>query len=256
MLALILGGVAFLFGVTLGWIPFVGFLAIALALVALVLGILGLLATNKGKGLAIAGTIVSGVALLTSAVITVIMLFLFSQLQSYGLPPDDVGDGSSGPSIVEPDGREADAGVGSIDRPAAIGDTMTFTDAYGDDEWVVVVGQPTLDATAAVTAAHEINNPPAAGNQYVVVPLDYTYVGFTSDMPHMGALPAFVGTDGVFYSLSYVLYPDDVYGLPELTSGGRAHANAVFEVPSSAVDGGVLRLRSVFGGTCYVALAG
>jgi len=250
LVSLILGGLAFLLGVTFGWIPFVGFLPITLALVGLVLGIIGLVVKNKGKGLAIAGTIVSGVALLISALITVVMLAAFSSLQDFA--DDDFGPDD--PSITQPDGSEVDGGVGSIDQPAAIGDTITFTDYTDADEWQVVAGQPTLDATADVIAADEFNSAPADGSQYVVVPLDYTYLGAESGYPYAGAMPEFIGNDGVVYSLSFATYPYSVFDTPELTSGGQAHGNAVFEVPTAAVDGGLLRLTSLWGVGIHVAL--
>jgi hypothetical protein len=253
LVSLILGSVAFLFGVTVGWIPFVGFFPILLALVGLVLGIVGLVVKNKSRGLAIAGTIVSGVALLLSAIITVVMIAAFASLQSFA---DDGFDdfGADDPSITQPDGSEVDGGVGSLDQPAAIGDTITFTDYADADEWQVVAGQPTLDATAAVLAADEFNSAPTAGNQYVVVPLEYTYLGTETGYPYAGAMPEFIGNDGVVYSLSFATYPDSVFDTPELTSGGQAPANAVFEVPTAAVDGGLLRLTSLWGVSIHVAL--
>ena len=253
LVSLILGGLAFLLGVTFGWIPFVGFLPIVLALVGLVLGIIGLIVKNKGKGLAIAGTIVSGAALLVSALITIVMIGVFTSLQSY---TDDFDDfGADEPSITDPDGTEAGDGVGSIEQPAAIGDTITFTDYADVDEWQVVVGDPTLDATADVLAADEFNLEPAAGSQYVVVPLVYTYLGAESGYPFLGASPEFVGSDGAVYSVAYATYPESLYDAPELTSGAQAPVNAVFEVPSTAVAGGLVKLSSIYGVSIHVAVA-
>jgi hypothetical protein len=253
LVSLILGGLAFLLGVTFGWIPFVGFLPIVLALVGVVLGIIGLVVKNKGKGLAIAGTIVSGVALLVAALITIVMIGVFTSLQTLA---DDVDDyGVDEPSITEPDGSDVDGGVGSMEQPAAIGDTITFTDYADADEWQVVVGDPALDATADVLAADEFNMDPAAGSQYVVVPLVYSYLGAETGFPFIGASPEFVGTDGAVYSVTYATYPDSLYDAPELTTGAQASVNAVFEVPSSAVAGGLLKLTSIYGTSIYVAVA-
>lgn len=253
LVSLILGSLAFLLGVTFGWIPFVGFLPITLALVGLVLGIVGLIVKNKGKGLAIAGTIVSGVALLISAIITVVMIAAFTSLQGYVDDFDELGPDE--PSITEPDGSESDGGVGSIEQPAAIGDTITFTDFSDADEWQVVVGEPTLDATADVLAADEFNSPPAEGSQYVVVPLDYTYLGTETGYPYAGAMPEFIGNDGVVYSLGFATYPESVFDTAEVVPGGQAHANAVFEVPTAAVSGGLLKLTSLWGVSIHVAVS-
>ena len=252
LVSLILGGLAFLLGVTFGWIPFVGFLPIVLAVIGVVLGIIGLTKKNKGKGLAIAGTIVSGVALLISALITIVMIGVFTSLQTV---TDDFDDfGVDEPSITEPDGSEGGDGVGSIEQPAAIGDTITFTDYSEVDEWQVVVGDPTLDATADVLAADEFNLEPAAGSQYVVVPLVYTYLGAESGYPFLGASPEFIGSDGAIYPVTYATYPESLYDAPELTTGAQAPVNAVFEVPSTAVAGGLLKLSSIYGVSIHVAV--
>ena len=143
--------------------------------------------------------------MLVSALITVVMIAVFTSLQTV---TDDFDDfGIDEPSITESDGTEAGDGVGSIEQPAAIGDTITFTDYAEVDEWQVVVGDPALDATADVLAADEFNLEPAAGSQYVVVPLVYSYLGAESGYPFIGASPEFVGSDGASYSVTYATYP-------------------------------------------------
>jgi hypothetical protein len=253
LISLIAGGVAFLFGVTVGWIPYVGFAFVFIALAGLVLGIVGLIVKNKGKGLAIAGTIVSGIALLLTAVISIFMLAVVSSIQQ-GI--DDFGPDD--PVITDPDGGESQTNddpnaLGSQNNPAAPGDTITFTDFDGVDEWQIVVGTPVLDATADVLAADEYNSQPEAGNQYVVVPVTFTYVGAESDSPYM-VLTELAGSDGVLYDVSYATYPNSLYDAPELTTGGTAEVNLVFEVSSSAVAGSLLQLGSIWGNDIYVAL--
>ncbi len=255
LISLIAGGVAFLFGVTAGWIPFVGFAFVFIALVGLVLGIVGLIAKNKGKGLAIAGTIVSGIALLLTAIISIFMLVVFNNIQQ-GI--DDLRDfGPDDPIITDPDGGQSQSddpnALGSENNPAAPGDTITFTDFAGDDEWQVVVGVPVLDATADVLAADEYNSEPEAGNQYVVVPVTYTYVGSDSGAPYL-ILAQFSGSDAALYDTSYADYPNALYDAPELTNGGTAEVNLVFEVPSGAVAGSQLKLGSIWGNDIFVAL--
>jgi len=201
LVSLILGGVAFLFGVTIGWIPYVGFFFVLLALVGVALGIVGLIAKNKGKGLAIAGTIVSGIALLLTAIISIMMLMF---VLSFSNTVDDFGDD---PVITDPDGGTTGGdsddpnALGSQNNPAAVGDTVTFTDYDGTDQWAVVVGTPNLDATADVLAAYEYNTAPEAGNSYIVVPMTVTFLGSGSDLPYM-LLAEYLGADGQLYELS------------------------------------------------------
>ncbi|MGN6273449.1 MAG: DUF4190 domain-containing protein [Protaetiibacter sp.] len=256
LISLIAGGLAFLLGVTAGWIPFVGFAFVFIALVGVVLGIVGLLAKNKGKGLAIAGTIVSGIALLLSAIISIFMLFVFTSLQQN---LDDLRDfGPDDPVITDPDGGETQTdddpnALGSQNNPAAPGDTITFTDLNGDDEWQLVVGAPVLDATADVLAADQYNSAPDAGNQYVVVPVTYTYVGSESGSPFL-IFTQISGSDAALYDTSYAEYPNSLYDAPELSSGGTAEVNLVFQVPSNAVAGSQLKLGSIWGNDIFVAL--
>jgi hypothetical protein len=253
LISLIAGGLAFLLGVTAGWIPFVGFAFVFIALVGLVLGIVGLLAKNKGKGLAIAGTIVSGIALLLTAIISIFMLVVFTSIQQSieDFGPDD-------PVITDPDGGQTQNdgdpnALGSTGNPASPGDTITFTDFEGTDEWQVVVGAPVLDATADVLAADEYNAEPAAGNQYLVVPVTYTYVGSDSGSPFL-IFTEIVGGDAELYATSYAEYPNSIYDAAELGTGDSAEVNLVFEVPTSAVVGSQLKLNSIFGNDIFVAI--
>jgi hypothetical protein len=253
LISLIAGGVAFLFGVTVGWIPYVGFAFVFIALAGLVLGIVGLIVKNKGKGLAIAGTIVSGIALLLTAIISIFMLVVFTSIQQSieDFGPDD-------PVITDPDGGQTQNdgdpnALGSANNPASPGDTITFTDFEGTDEWQVVVGAPVLDATADVLAADEYNAEPAAGSQYLVVPVTYTYVGSDSGSPFL-IFTEIVGGDAELYATSYAEYPNSIYDAAELGTGDTAEVNLVFEVPTSAVVGSQLKLNSIFGNDIFVAI--
>lgn len=246
--SLILGGVAFLFGITVGWIPFVGFFFVFLAIVGIVLGIVGLVMKNKAKGLAIAGTIVSGVALLMTAAISILMAILFASIPTSS--DDFVWDDD--PVITDPDfGADDPDALGGVDNPAAPGDTVTFTDYDGVDQWQVVVGAPNLDATADVLAADEYNAQPEAGAAYVVVPMTVTYLGEDTDLPYM-LFTALVTQDGEEYDQSFVTYPGSIYQAPELAAGETAEVNLVFEVPADEVPGSVLLISSIWGNDIYV----
>ncbi len=251
LVSLILGGVAFLFGITIGWVPYVGFFFVLLALVGVVLGIVGLLAKNKGKGLAIAGTIVSGVSLLLTAAISIIMLlFVTSFSNTVEEWPDD-------PVITDPDYTAEDEdpnALGGVDNPAAVGDTVTFSDYDGVEQWDVVVGAPNLDATADVLAAYEYNEQPAAGNVYIVVPMTVTYLGEDTDLPYMLFTDLLTNQANDVYDISYAQYPGSIYDAGELAAGESAEVNLVFEVPADEVAGSLLRINSIWGNDIYVQL--
>jgi len=247
LVSLILGSVAFLLGVTFGWIPFVGFLPIALALAGVVLGIVGLVAKNRGRGLAIAGTIVAGVALLIASLITVVMIVAFTSFQNYYGEYGGYGYVEPGVSVDGVDGG------GTFADPATIGSVILFG-VDGVDEWRIVVGEPEVDVTDEVVALSGENFAPPQGHRYVAVPLEYT--NLTSDMGYLaGAVsPALVGADGETYPLSHVDYPDSVTDTASIQPGAVAHVNAVFDVPDDVVADGSLQLTSRWGASAYVTL--
>jgi hypothetical protein len=76
--ALVLGIVGFI----LAWIPFASYAAIGLGGIGLVLGILALVLRNHRGGIAIAGTIVAGVALLAAILMTVLYAAIFFAAKS------------------------------------------------------------------------------------------------------------------------------------------------------------------------------
>ncbi len=253
LVSLILGGVAFLFGISVGWIPYVGFFFVLLALVGVALGIAGLVAKNIGKGLAIAGTAVSGVALLLTSLISIGMLLFVT---SFSNTIDDFG--SDDPIIVDPDGGGSSGGDdpnahGGIDNPAAIGEAVIFADYAGTEEWQIVVGTPNLDANAEVLAAADFNAEPEPGNRYVIVPMTVTYLGPTSDVPYM-LLPEFVDAGGSVYDLSYAMYPGSIYEADELATGESTELSLVFEVAIDQIPGSLLRVSSIWGDDRHVAV--
>ncbi|GAA4164529.1 hypothetical protein GCM10022286_26380 [Gryllotalpicola daejeonensis] len=78
--ALVLGIIAFV----LAWIPFASYVAIGLGGVGLLLGILALVLRGHRGGIAVAGTIVAGIALLAAILMTVVYAAIFSAAQSVG----------------------------------------------------------------------------------------------------------------------------------------------------------------------------
>lgn len=246
LISLITGGVAGLFGLVLSWIPFVGFALVVLALIGVGLGIWGLLVKNKSKGLAIAGTIVSGLALLMTAAISIVMLMVFSAATSYNPYSDysDYSDSSDAGSPVE---------VGPDSETAALGDTITLRDYSGEDVWEVVVHTPVLDATDAVLAADEYNSPPAEGSQYVVVPVTLGYLGDGAEDPYAMLVEIVTSGGDVVYS-HWAYVPNSLYDVPEIKSGESAEINLVFEVESTDVPGAMLSLRVPISDPVYVPL--
>ena len=72
--ALILGIIALVFA----FIPFANYFGMVLAVVGLILGTVGLLIKNRAKGLALTGTILSGVALILAIIMAIVYAAAFS----------------------------------------------------------------------------------------------------------------------------------------------------------------------------------
>jgi hypothetical protein len=133
--ALVLGIIALVFA----FVPFANYLAIALGLVGLILGVLGLLAKGRSKGLPITGTVLSGIALILSIIMVVVYTAAFAAVSKA------VDDSAAGPSITTP---SSDASAGASDAPSA--------SARKDLD--VVYGVTSDAATAATISYFTFNN--------------------------------------------------------------------------------------------------
>lgn len=96
--ALILGIVAFVFA----WIPIIHIVAIILAGVGLVLAVIGLVLKGRKKGIAIAGTAITAIALVASILMTVFYVSLGNAVA------DAVDEGNSPPAASAPITPDAD----------------------------------------------------------------------------------------------------------------------------------------------------
>lgn len=132
--ALVLGIIALIFA----FVPFANYVAIALALVGLILGVIGLVSKGRSKGLPLSGTIISGIALILSIIMVVVYAAAFAAVSK-------AVEDSAGPSITSP---SSDA------TPSA---SNTSTASAGKD--LDVVYSVTSDAASAATITYfTLNN--------------------------------------------------------------------------------------------------
>ncbi len=253
LVALILGGLGLLIGI----VPFVGVFGTILGFAGLIIGIVGLVVKNKTKGLAIAGTIVSGVALIASIAVSAWAFSMVSQPFSSGSDWDP--DYEPEPWVAEDPGASPDSelggtGPGSSTEPYALGETILIADENGQ-YWELVVEQPTLDATADVAAASDYNEVPPDGYQYVIVPITYTYLGEAAESAWLDFYLYVSGSDGNAYPDAFIYeYPDHVTDAEDLATGETATLVTMFLVTSDAVDGSLLKITHWNSDTIYVAL--
>ncbi|WP_182112661.1 DUF4190 domain-containing protein [Actinotalea sp. JY-7876] len=242
------------------WIPFLG---VALGIAGVVVGILAMRKPG-GKGFGLGGLITGALALLIALVVTSFTLFAINQVNTAVEEFETVGEeaeresGTSDGSGTEDEGGTAaeptepaeptqapGAGSGALgtrEDPALPGvDFVTFTDDSGP-LWEITVGTASWDSWPAVQAENQFNEPPAAGNVYVLVPVTATYLGAGTGDAFIDLYLEYVAADGTAYDDSFVVAPMDLSAQDPVATGGTVMGNLVFEVPADAVTGGTWAL--------------
>lgn len=218
--------------------------------IAFILAIVSLFLKDKAKWMGIT-------ALITSVVGTIVGVVVFTAVVATSF---DSAFGSGDTKVVEPskDGAtdggvktDAATNAGTRESPYAIGSVIESKD------WRVVVNSVTLAATDAVVAASQINEPPAAGSEYILVNYSVTYTGDDGN----GQMPVFVSVEYVtaegntinsFDKL--VIAPEPIDNTSTLYKGATATGNVVFEVPTATAGQGTLAVRpGMLGDKVFVA---
>jgi hypothetical protein len=247
-LASLIIGIVALLG---AFIPLVNYVSGFLALVGLVLGIIGLVLKNRARGLAIAGTATSGVALVLSIVLAIAYSAAFVDAVNDSFATDIsseqiVTDGQA--AGAEP-ADAADAALGSRQNPAPIGSTVTLTDTDGD-AYEISFGTPNLNATEAVVAANMFNTVPEAGYQYALVPVTVTYIGTGTGTPWLDVEVEFVSAAGTTHSETdaMAVAPDPEFmDINELHPGGSGTGNVAIMIPTEDAELGTWAISGFFG---------
>ncbi|PFG18502.1 hypothetical protein [Serinibacter salmoneus] len=138
--------------------------------------------------------------------------------------------------------------VGTRDNPAPLGSVIT------GEEWEVVIDAVQLDATDAVMAANQFNDPPADGEAYLIVTVTTTYLGQDSSYDSMVDVD-YVTADGTVITSSdnFAVAPEPEFGMTELFTGASSTGNIVLAAPLG--DTGLLRVTpGLFADDVFVAL--
>lgn len=218
--------------------------------IAFILAIVSLFLKDKAKWMGVT-------ALITSVVGTIVGVVVFTAVIANSF---DSAFGSGDTKVVEPSkdggadgGAKTDASenAGTRENPYAVGSVIESKD------WRVVINSVTLAATDAVVAASQVNEPPTAGSEYILVNYSVTYIGDDSN----GQMPAFVSVEYVtadgntinsFDKL--VIAPEPIDNTSTLYKGATATGNEVFEVPTATAGQGTLAVRpGMLGDKVFVA---
>lgn len=227
LIALIVSIVGFIFAcipgaLIVGWI---------LLPIAFILSIVSLFLKGSGKGLGIAGLIVSVVGTIVAVVVFfAVVATSFSEAFSDETtvvveePADDAGEAPAD------DAPAAEAG--SRDNPVPMGTAITT------DDWTVVVNSYTADGSAVV-GANQFNDAAPAGSHYELVNYTVTYTGAESSFAGEIGVDLVTSSGNVVNSYDTLVLLDDSMGLDELFAGASATGSAAFVVP----DGETVLIR-------------
>ncbi|MGK9220529.1 hypothetical protein KXR78_07110 [Microbacterium barkeri] len=145
---------------------------------------------------------------------------------------------------------EAAPAQGTRENPAPLGS------AVSGDEWTVTVNSVTLGATDAVLAENMINQPPAEGEEYILVGVTATYTGQDEGVAAEVQIE-YVTPDGVSIAGydTIAVAPDALDTLATLYSGAQATGNVVLAVPSATAASGLIAVTpGLFADTAFVAV--
>jgi hypothetical protein len=129
--------------------------------------------------------------------------------------------------------------VGSRSNPLPLGQPLDVLEGSGE-HWTLRFISTQPDATAAVLAANQFNDPPAPGNQFFLASVEAHYVsGVAARNPTIVAWDLMtVGPANVVYSVfgsssRCGVVPDDLLFKGDLLPGGSMVGNICWQVPSS-----------------------
>ena len=143
-------------------------------------------------------------------------------------------------TTAEPD---ATGDESSRENPVPAGETVRVGD------WDMKVLSATPDATAAVLAENEFNDPPAAGRQFYIIEVAATYQGQASEAMAVGLTVSAVGDSAVAY-LSFDdtcgVIPGELNQFGEVFPGGTQAGNLCWQVATDDLDSLVLIVDNAF----------
>ncbi len=124
------------------------------------------------------------------------------------------------------------------ENPFPIGSQIT------DGDWTVAVNSVSLDASEAVAAANEFNDPAPDGSVYLMVNLTATYNGDDPQGGHPFVTVEYVTAGGNTINSydTFVVAPDEFQNLDTLYNGASLSGNVVLTVPADGADQGVLAI--------------
>ncbi|EWS80485.1 hypothetical protein BF93_03565 [Brachybacterium phenoliresistens] len=187
---------------------------------------------GKGKLWALIGCGGCGVLAVLLVIILVIVIAL-SGLGSTDEDPEPIAVGTSEGEVVH----------GTSEDPLPMGTTLPVAVDGGTLE--VTLGEVTWDATAALQEVSPSLTPAEAGNQYILVTVDYTYHGSGETDPAWDSSISFTAADGQAYVMAPAVTENSILDVATLTDGQSTVWDVAFEIPADAVGTGSFEVFSL-----------
>jgi len=229
--ALILGIVAILGAA----FPIINIFSVILAVVGLILGIIGLTRKGASKGTSIAGTIISGAAILIAIIAGIILSLALTVVEDVANDPGPIEETvePTVPPVNDELTGPPEGDLGSFTNPVPVGTTVTFT-IEDVDVWKVTVQSSTLNANDLVAAADPSNPTTSEGSQFALVNARFEHVGPGEATPSEDLAIVYATAPGNYYLESDVpaVAPEPswrgIVGIQQASIAG----NAIVVIPS------------------------
>lgn len=225
-------------------IPLLNLFSMLLALIGGVLGIVSLVRRMGGKGMAIAGVILSALALIGAIIAN---LALGAALDSAADDLATAADSAAAPAAPAADPVASAPQLGGpsenpfADAPAEAPAPaqLAVGQAARTGDYTVTITQVNTNANDVVAAANMFNDAPTG--QYVLVDVAATYNGGESGTPWIDLDWTFQGADARDYDSAYCALDNGEIDQPDLRRGGSAAYSICFDVPATAIEGGAIQ---------------
>lgn len=226
------GFVLGLLGMLLSWIPVINIIGIILGVLGVVLAGVGLAKSkraNAGKGLAIAGIVLGGLAVLFAILVNAVFVSAVDEAINE-TTKTSVKVPKSGDKAAANEESSSDAELGTTrDNPAPLGSEIT-----GDD-WTVTIN------TVKTIPVDSFGSRAAAGSVLISVNMTATYTGDDEQGSTAWATVKFVSPDGTTIdstSGSTMFLADNEFdSLKTVYNGASITGDQILEVPTNWQEG-------------------
>jgi hypothetical protein len=155
--------------------------------------------------------------------------------------PEPAEDGAA---EEEPEAEES-AALGTRDDPLTVGTVIEMGD------WRLSVTEITLDATDAVMAENEFNDPPVDGRQFVMFNVDATYAGAESGTAWLDFGWGIVGSAGNTFGGGSMddycgVIPTPLDDTGETFPDGTVSGNVCISADTDQLEGATIRIEESF----------